>query len=92
MAKVAESTDISLDGGGASFPVQILTKWGAAFEFARSDYVNVKFSYQRGSSYLGKVEMKKFTPKFSFGATEVDYSQAEKNLNPNLTLLPVVAG
>ena len=83
---------ISVGGFGATFPSEVYSAMGPAFQSHRQDYVEIDFTYQLENSIGGKQAMFPQDPTVSFGGSEIDLRPIEYATHPELKVVPMLAG
>ena len=85
--------DVSLLGGGASFPNEVYRAWMATYRARRVRFINVDMRYNvTGSSTGQKMIMGKTGAFVHYAGSDYDLSDIDKKAFPDLKVFPVLAG
>jgi ABC-type phosphate transport system substrate-binding protein len=89
------SNGVRLMGVGASFPAEVYQSWTAAFENDRRDYIKLDHKYYEVGSGVGKeliVSEGINVSSVTYVATDSLLQEDDYAFNPNLQMIPVMAG
>ena len=85
---------VDLRGAGSTFTSEIHQPWLTVYSFSRASHVTVDHGYNEVGSGVGKLTMltSPGSNRASFGTSDIPLNESEKQLNPDVSAVPVVAG
>ena len=90
--EVRTKETIRLRGLGATFPASIYENWLSVYDYSRRNYVNLDTGYDAVGSLEGVKSAVDSGITMDFTTSEILLKEKDYEKNPNLHMLPVVAG
>ena len=83
---------IRLEGLGATFPASIYENWLSVYDYSRRNYINLDIGYNAVGSLEGVKNAVDGKDSTDFTTSEILLKDKDYEKNPDLHMLPVVAG
>lgn len=83
---------VRLQGLGATFPASIYENWLSVYDYSRRNYVNLDAGYDALGSSEGIHHAMENSEMIDFAGSDIILEEKDYEENPDLHMLPVVAG